>query len=217
MTGPYVIAITGGAGAGKTTASRHFGRLGATVIESDAVARDVLEEPETREALLQAFGTGLLDDHGSIDRALLAEAAFKGTQSVARLNAATHPRISAVIMGRLDDLGSDEAMPMVVVEVPLLDAVPDLRERCDQIVAVEAPIGARVQRLVDRGIPEPDARRRIGLQLTDVQRRRFATAVVVNDSDIVSYEDRLDRVWEHLCASRRAAQKSAGTEGGARG
>jgi dephospho-CoA kinase len=215
MSRPYVIAVTGGAGAGKSTASRHFERLGAIVIESDAVAREVLEEPDTRAALVQAFGVGLMDDHGAIDRARLAEAAFKGTQTVARLNAIMHPRISEVILQRLQALAGDAEV--VVIEVPLLESTPEILERCDQVIAIEAPMGARLQRLVGRGIPEPDARRRLALQLSDAQRRAFATAVVVNDSDVTSYGERLDRVWEHMQAARRDRATRAQAEGGARG
>jgi dephospho-CoA kinase len=212
MSRPYVIVITGGAGAGKSTAARRFQRHGALLIDSDEVSRQVLEDPATREDLVRAFGPSILDAAGGVDRERLADAAFKGTNTVARLNAATHPRIVAEVLARLQGLAAGPAQPVVVLEIPLIEAVPDLTAMADEVLAVEAPLTARVGRLVARGIPEPDARRRIGLQLADPERRRYATAVVVNDSTPDVFEDRLDRAWAHLSAAFRAAGRVAGGE-----
>jgi dephospho-CoA kinase len=215
MSRPFVIAVTGGAGAGKSMASRHFERLGATVIDSDLVGREVLDEPDTLGALVRAFGPAILDERGAVDRARLADAAFKGTQSLARLDSATHPRIAEIILGRLDDLAASGEGRVVVIEIPILESVPELAARSDEIVAIEAPTGARVARLIQRGIPEPDARRRIALQLEDAERRCLATVVVVNDADENTYKERLDRVWEYVTKARKASDATAQAEGGA--
>lgn len=213
---PYVVVVTGGAGAGKSTAAHHFERLGAVIIDADEIAREVLEEPQVRDGLLAEFGPTILDASGGVDRALLAEAAFRGTQSVARLNRVTHPRIEEVVLARLAALEDDPAVKVVVLDVPILGGAPMVAARADAVVAIEAPVSARVARLVHRGIPEPDARRRIALQLTDTERRVQATAVVVNDGDAVAYEERLDRVWDYVTEARQARSARRETEGGAR-
>ena len=196
------MAVTGGAGAGKSTAARYFERLGAAVIDADEVARDVLEQPAVRDELVAAFGDRIVDEAGGVDRARLAGVAFRGAQSVARLNAATHPAITAAILERLERAAEDGSVDVVIIEVALLEAVPVLADRCDEVIAIEAPMGARVARLVERGIAEPDARRRIALQPADADRRRRATAIVVNDADEITFEERLDRVWRHVAEER---------------
>ncbi len=202
---PFVIVVTGGAGAGKSTATEHFASLGARVIDADSVAREVLEEPEIRRSLADAFGPGVLEDDGQVDRARLADLAFRGTQSVARLNAITHPRIGEILEERLDQDASNGA-EVVVMDIPLLEEAPALRNRADVVLVIEAPQTARVARLVARGITERDAKRRIALQPADPERRRHAGAIVVNDGDEASFLERLDQVWAHFEVARAAVR-----------
>ncbi len=199
---PYVMVVTGGAGAGKSTAARHLGTLGASVIDTDVISREVIEEDAVRKGLVDAFGPHVLDTQGGIDRGKLAEAAFRGTQTVAMLNAVTHPRILEVIRERLDE-AAREGADTVVMDVPLLEDVPELRDEADVVLVIEAPQASRVARLVSRGFTERDARRRISLQPGDAERRRGAGAIVVNDGDEAAFLDRLDEVWSHFVAVRR--------------
>lgn len=198
MQRPLVIAVTGGAGAGKSTASARFAQLGAAVIDADLAAREALESPAVRERLVEAFGPRVMDADGVIDRTGLADAAFSGPQSLARLDAITHPVIADIIGRELDEIFEEGVDEIVVLDIPLVDAVPEIARRCDVVVAIEAPRGARIERLARRGLTEADARRRIALQPSDVQRRVTATAVVVNDADEASFLQRLDSVWEHF-------------------
>jgi dephospho-CoA kinase len=195
---PLVIAVTGGAGAGKSTAARRFAALGAVVIDADEAAREVLGSPAVREHLVDAFGARVLGVDGDVDRANLADAAFAGPQSAARLDAIMHPPIAELIGRKLDARLGEGDDEVIVIDVPLLGAVPAIAARCGVVLAIEAPQSARVDRLVGRGLTEADALRRIALQPTDAQRREFASAVVVNDADESRFEERLDSVWEHF-------------------
>lgn len=193
-----VIALTGGAGAGKSTAARYFEGLGAAVVDLDDLGREVLEEPDVRDQLAEAYGVGILDHEGLIDRARLAEAAFVGPHSANRLDEITHPRILRRLHAELDEITADGIEDVVVVEIPLLNRVPSEIDRSDAVVAIEAPVAVRVERLVRRGLTEADARRRIAVQATDEERRALATAVVVNDADEATFQGRLGVVWSHL-------------------
>ncbi|NUS44101.1 MAG: dephospho-CoA kinase, partial [Mycobacteriaceae bacterium] len=90
------VGLTGGMGAGKSTVAAVLAECGAVVVDSDAVAREVVA-PGTPglAALSERFGAGILRPDGSLDRAALAAIAFADEQSRAALNAITHPRVGA--------------------------------------------------------------------------------------------------------------------------
>jgi dephospho-CoA kinase len=202
-----VIAVTGGAGAGKSTAAAFFAGYGAVVLDADEYARRALEDGEVVQALRAAFGDGVVDPGGAVDRRALADAAFASPATLRKLDAATHPPIESAMLAELDALaGGDpradtEAGPrVIVVDVPLLTAVSAVRGRCDYVVAIEAPLTSRIARLAARGLDEPDARRRIGLQPDDAHRRAVASEVVVNDGSLEQLESALAAVWARVLA-----------------
>ena len=201
MVRPYVIAVTGGAGAGKTTTARFFAERGAVVLDADVFGHVVLGDPAVVEQLVAEFGLGVLGDAGVVDRPALAAAAFTSSETVARLDAITHPPIAEALLAALDALGAaNEPVEYAVIDVPLLAAVPSVLDRCDSVVAVEAPEAERISRLAARGIDEVDARRRIALQPSDEERRALATDVVVNDGAPADLEPHLERVWGRIAA-----------------
>ena len=199
MARPFVIAVTGGAGAGKSTVARLFADHGAVVLDADDYARRALQSREVVAALVAAFGPGVLDASGSVDRRALADAAFTDAASVARLDAATHPPIVAAMLVDLDALFAGEEPPsFVVLDVPLLSAVPEVLAQCEVIVAVEAPRALREARLATRGLTPQDARRRIDLQPDDVERRTLASDILPNEGSLAELESSVDTLWAQL-------------------
>lgn len=196
----FILVVTGGLGAGKSTASRYFASRGAVVLDLDEVAHRLLEPGTVIHArVVEAFGEGILDGHGRIDRAKLASVAFSSCEQAARLNAIMHPAVFREIGPGLTDIGLLQNPPAVVVlEVPMLVEAPDFLEFADLSVAVIAPEEVRVRRKVDDGMPEPDARARIACQASDEQRIRVADHVLVNASDPGTFERELARFWERV-------------------
>ncbi|SFQ56179.1 dephospho-CoA kinase [Amycolatopsis rubida] len=187
------VGLTGGIGAGKSTVANRLAEHGAVVIDSDRIAREVVE-PGTPglAALAEAFGEEILAEDGSLDRPALAARAFADDESRNRLNSIVHPlvgqRTGELMAGAADDA-------IVVHDVPLL-VENDLAPAYHLVLVVDAPVEVRVRRLVEvRGMPEADARARIRAQAAEEQRRAVADVWLDNGGtpDVVLAE--VDALW----------------------
>ena len=196
------IAVTGGIGSGKSAVADRLAAHGALVVDADRVAREVVE-PGTPglAAVVAEFGDHVLTPEGALDRAAMAAIVFSDPQRRAALEAIVHP-----LVGRrsAELLAAAPGGSVVVYDVPLLaesaDGALGRRSEFDAVIVVEAPLDARVRRLVARGLDEPDARARIAAQGTDEQRRAIADHVLVNDGDLAALDHAVDRLWAVLTA-----------------
>jgi len=192
-----VAVITGGIGAGKSTAARYLAEKGAVVIDSDEVALSLLV-PGSRllAKVADEFGPDVLLADGSLDRAALARAAFAAPGRASRLNALVHPAVSEALELRLAELRAlPEAPAAVVVEVPLLAEAPQIASLADVVVAIVAPQQVRVGRAAERGMTEADAKRRAAAQASDAERASLADEVVINDGSLERFLSEVDRIW----------------------
>jgi len=194
------IALTGGIGSGKSTVSRLLADKGAVIVDSDAIAREIVEpgEPALDEIRL-AFGPEVIEADGRVRRSRLAEIVFEDPDALARLNAITHPRIAA----RSEELlGAAPVNAVVVYDMPLLVAPgPQALAGWDAIVVVDAPDEVRFERLVARGVERDDARRRMAAQAPRDVRLAAADHVIDNSSDLSSLERSVDALWTSLTAT----------------
>lgn len=176
-----IIGITGPTGAGKTTALNALRDLGAEVIDADALYHKLLEEDEgLKKALRAAFGEQIADKMGRIDRKALASAVYPGR--LGELNALTHPAILSAI-GKQVELARKAGKPAVAIDaIALIES--GLGEKCDEVVAVLAPLEVRVKRIMVRdGIDDGYARRRAMAQKDDGFFRAHAGYVLENRAD----------------------------------
>lgn len=187
------VGLTGGIGSGKSTVANRLAEHGAVLVDSDRIARAVVE-PGTPglAAIAEAFGTGVLAADGSLDRAALAARAFAGEESRRRLNGILHPligqRTAELMAGAADDA-------IVVHDVPLL-VENDLAPAYHLVVVVDAPVEVRVRRLVEaRGMTEEDARARIRAQATEDQRRAVADVWLDNGGRRDAVLAEVDELW----------------------
>ncbi|HJQ00703.1 MAG TPA: dephospho-CoA kinase [Jatrophihabitans sp.] len=189
------IGLTGGIGSGKSTAAARFAELGATVIDSDRLAREVLA-PGTPglAAVVDRFGVDLLDADGSLDRARLAAVVFADSTALADLNAIVHPQVAERTAQLMAAAGPDA---VVVHDVPLL-VENGLAGRYDAVVVVEAPLPQRLSRLQARGLDADAARSRIAAQASDEQRRAVATVVLDNSGSMAELHAQVDQFWARL-------------------
>ena len=172
------------------------------MVDADRIAREVVE-PGTAglAAVVAEFGSGILASDGSLDRAAMAGIVFADPARRAALEAIVHP-----LVGRrsAELLAAAPEGAVVVYDVPLLaesaGGALGRTSEFDRIVVVEAPLQARVERLVARGLSEPDARARIAAQATDERRRAIADHVLVNDGDLALLDAAADRLWALLTA-----------------
>jgi dephospho-CoA kinase len=195
-----MVGLTGGIGAGKSTVAAMLTQRGAVTVDADEIAREVVEPgTPTLAKLVERFGPEILRPDGSLDRPALAAAAFVDDVTRKELEAITHPAIGAEFLRRVAEAPPDA---VVVHDVPLLVESKRGFEYA-AVIVVEAPLETRLDRLEARGVPRDDARRRIGLQATDADRRKVATWVVDNAGDLAHLEHQITDIWAEL--ERRAA------------
>ncbi len=185
--------LTGGTGSGKSTVARRLGERGAVVVDADVLAREVVAPgSEGLAAVVEEFGAEVLAPDGALDRAALAAVVFGDDARRRALEAITHPLI-ARRTGELVAAAPDDAV--LVHDVPLL-VEKRMGAGYHLVVVVDAPVEDRVRRLVGRGMPEDDARRRIASQADDEQRRAAADVWLENAGTPQQLEQAVDRLWD---------------------
>ncbi|MBD8012959.1 dephospho-CoA kinase [Microbacterium sp. NPDC077391] len=197
-----LIALTGGIASGKSTIAARLAEHGATVIDADAIVREV-QQPggAVLEAIADAFGAEMIAADGSLDRAALGARVFGDEAALQRLNAIVHPAVRAESQRRFDAAFAADPAVVVVYDVPLLvEARVD--DPWDLIVVADAPAEVRVQRMTRlRGMSEDDARRRIGAQVSDEERRAIADVVIDTSGSVEHTLEQVDALWRSLTAS----------------
>lgn len=198
-----VIGLTGNIGSGKSTVSRQLKDLGATVIDADQVARDVVKPgtPALRE-ILQAFGSGILNYDGALNRKKLGALAFQDQAARAVLNRITHPRIKEAILREVEKYRCQPAgNQFVVVDAPLLIEV-GLHHGLDEIWVVQVDEQVQLERLMNRdGITAAEARQRIAAQLPQAEKLKYATRVIDNSGSEDETKKQVARHWASLPTS----------------
>jgi len=197
-----VLVVTGGIGAGKSTAAGFFRERGAVTLDLDDIATQVLSKGSPTLARVSAeFGPDVLLADGSLDRAALAREAFANPQATAKLNAIVHPAVTREVGPSITDLRLLPNPPaVVVIEVPLLSEAPVFAEIADLVLAIVAPEETRIRRAVAGGMGEGDARRRLAVQATDAERAALADKVVVNDGSLETFRAQLEMLWDDRLA-----------------
>ena len=191
------IGLTGGIGSGKSTVAALLTQHGALVVDADRIAREVVA-PGTPglAAVVAEFGEGVLTPEGALDRPALAALVFGDPAARARLDAVVHP----LVRSRAAELvAAAPADAVVVQDVPLLVETGQASS-FDLVLVVEAEVGTRVARLVERGLTAEDAQARIASQATDEQRRAVADVVLRNDGDREALAVQVDRFWTERVA-----------------
>lgn len=187
------VGLTGGIGSGKSTVAGMLAELGAVIIDADQVARDLVEpgQPALTE-LVEAFGTQILRPDGSLNRGLLAAAAFGSTTRTQVLNSIMHPRIAAESKRRIEAAAD---APVVVYDMPLL-AETGQRALVDIVVVVDVPVEEQVRRAVEgRGMDPADVERRIQAQASREERLAIADLVIDNSGSLEQTRAQVERAW----------------------
>lgn len=187
------IGLTGGIGAGKSTVSRTLAECGAFIVDSDVIAREVVE-PGTPglAALVEAFGESILHPDGALDRPALAAIAFQDDAHRGTLNAIVHPLVGARRAELMATAGEDA---IVVEDIPLLTE-NSLAPFYHLVLVVHADVETRVARLAaHRGMNEQDARARVAAQASDEQRRAIADVWLDNSGDTEVLAQTVRDLW----------------------
>jgi dephospho-CoA kinase len=176
---PRRIGLTGGIGSGKSTVAAMLVAKGATLVDTDAIARSLTEPGGAAILAVRAqFGDEFIDPRGALDRQRMRELAFSDPTARRRLEAILHPLIGTEAL--VQAAGSTRAA--VVFDVPLMTESTHWRTRCDRILVVDCGEATQIARVMQRaGWSEEHVRRVIAQQAPRARRRSIADAVIHND------------------------------------
>jgi dephospho-CoA kinase len=193
-----LIGLTGNIASGKSTVARLLAERGATVIDSDLLARRAVElGTPAYEEIVRRWGTDVVAPDGMLDRARLREIVFDDHDSLEELNRIVHPEVNR-LRERLVSEARRRGDRVVVCDIPLLFE-KHLAAEFDRILLVDAPRPIRLERLVrDRGLHEAEAMKMIAAQMPAELKRARADYVLDNTGTINELEARVDEVWREV-------------------
>jgi dephospho-CoA kinase len=222
------VGLTGGLGSGKSTVAAMLRELGAEVTESDALGREMMEPGHAvYDEIVKHFGPEVVEVNGKLNRARLAELAFRGRR-LSELNAIVHPPVIEAQKRWMEEVAARDPHAIAVVESALIfevvrDALAsgaenhplaDWRKRIDRVIVVAAPDTLKVARFADRVFAranseiaglnrqaiEADARRRLSHQVPDAEKVAQADYVLDNSGDIDVLRAQVQALWPRLQA-----------------
>ena len=195
----FIIGLTGGIACGKSTVAGILKELGAVIIDTDQVAREVVApgRPAYRE-IVAAFGPLVLRPDGQLDRPALARIIFNDPTARELLNAITHPRIRKRVEELLAEVRRNDPGAVVVIEAPLLFEA-SMEKMMDAVWAVTAAAPVRLKRLTGRdNLSLPEAESRLKAQGEDGARLRRADKVIPTGGDLAATRATVQAAWQEL-------------------
>lgn len=202
-TSPLRIGLTGGIGSGKSTVAQLLVELGATLIDTDKIARQLTEPAGLAIGVLaREFGADLIGPDGALDRSRMRALVFADNGAKQRLEAILHPLIG-LETERQADAAADA--PAIVFDVPLLVESGRWRAKVDKVLVVDCREATQVDRVVARSGWTPDAVQAvIDQQASRRQRRACADAVLFNDGITpAQLAHQVQALWQHWIRPRR--------------
>lgn len=187
-----VYGLTGGIGSGKSAAAEMFEERGIPVVSADELSRIVVTPgSEGLGAVVAAFGEGVLDAGGELNRRKLGAIVFKDPAQRQRLEAILHPRIRDRFQDVLATLAA-AGHNLVIYEVPLLFET-GLDRQVKAVILVSAPEAQRIARVMARDrLTEAEVRARLAAQMDDATRRARAHFILDNDGDLERLREQVD-------------------------
>lgn len=199
-----VVALTGGIGSGKTTVADRLAALGAGIIDTDQISRELTARGSpTLEAIARAFGPEAIGADGALDRDRMRGLVFRDPDARARLEAILHPAIKQRMLDRLRALDA----PYAVLVIPLLLETGQ-QALADRVLVVDLPAAVQIERVARRsGLEEGEIRRIIASQASREQRLALADDLVDNSGEAAGLDPQLTRLHaKYLELARRKAR-----------
>jgi dephospho-CoA kinase len=189
-----IVALTGGIGSGKSTVGELFQQLGAVVVDSDQLAREVVERGSSGfEQIFTLFGDEILKN-GEINRSLLAEIIFKDPAKRKDLEQITHPLIRKAFADIVAKSG-DQAI--VINQIPLL-VESKYEYNFDHVITVSTSEDKRIARLLAKGYTQEQIQNRMKSQVSDADREKIADSIIQNNESEKELLPQVEKIWEQL-------------------
>ncbi len=201
----FRVALTGGIASGKTTVANLFAAHGVPLVDTDLIAREVVEPGQPAlAAVAAAFGTDVLDPEGRLDRRRLREIIFSDASARGRLEAILHPAIRAEM--ERQSAATADAGPYQILVIPLL-AEGGRRSHVDRVLVVDTPESVQVARLMARdAVTREQAEASLRAQATRAARLDMADDVVTNTGRIEDLRDQVDALHSQYVNFAREKQ-----------
>ena len=189
MSRKLVVGLTGGIGSGKSAAAEEFQRLGATVVDTDAIARELTEAGGAAMPHIQAlFGAAFVAPGGAMDRKAMRDRVFADPAAKQALEGLLHPMIRAEAERRI----ASATGAYVVYVVPLLIESKEPRRRAERILVIDAPEEVQVARVASRsGLAAAEVRAIMGAQASRAERLAAADDVIDNAGTLQALRDQV--------------------------
>ena len=202
-TRAFRVGLTGGIASGKSTATKFFADLGVPIIDTDQVARDVVEPGQPPlERLVERFGNSILTPDGHLDRPALRNIVFSDPKARADLEALTHPAIGAAVEARSAIAGG----PYQILVLPLL-VEKSLGSQLDRVLVVDCDEELQIKRLEARdGSTLAQAQAILNAQASRGARLKAAHDVIKNDGDIGAVRDQVAELHARYLELARQAR-----------
>jgi len=190
------VGLTGGIAAGKSAASREFAKLGAVIIDYDALAREaVAPSSPVLAKITEQFGPELVNEQGELNRAALAAQVFNDPAALEKLNQLVHPRVYELAAELEAKAVAENPGCVIVHDIPLL-VEQGLAPKFDVIVVVETDQATREQRLIEtRGLSKAEAQARIAAGATDAARRQVGTHFLAGGGSLTDMKAQVNAMW----------------------
>ena len=194
-----IVALTGGIGSGKSHAGGYFQNLGAIVVDSDQLARDVIERGTPGfDEVINRFGDAILTE-GDIDRRKLGEIVFEDSQARVNLESIIHPRIQATFSELVAQAPEGS---IIINQIPLLVETGGM-DRFDRIITVISTREKRVERLKARGMSNSEITRRMQSQVSDEERIEISDFIIENHGNEENLLREVEAVYSELLAEMK--------------
>lgn len=203
------FGLTGGIASGKSAAANEFASLGAVIVDTDLISREVVEPGSQGLAQIsREFGPGVIADDGQLNRAKLGEIVFGEPDQLAALNAIVHP----LVRERAAQLTAAAPAGAIVIQVIPLLVETHAQERLDGVVVVDVPEQVQLARLVERdGLSTAAATQRIKAQASRQARLGAADWVIENSGSMQSLVDQVFNIWQELLKVAEVSSNQSGT------
>ena len=188
----FCVGLTGGIGCGKSAATDMFAELGAGVVDTDVISRELTAAGGgAMQAIAAEFGNDYVLADGSLDRARMRALVFSDPDGKRRLEAILHPIIRSTTRARI----AASPSPYVLVVVPLLFETGSYRDLLDRVLVVDCDEQRQIERVIARsGLQEDEVRRIMTAQLARGERLARADDVLRNDGDISELKRQVERL-----------------------
>ena len=192
------VALTGGIATGKSYVLGQLRQHGVPCLDADALARDATAPgTELARAIAERFGRGVIAADGAVARHELGSLVFADEQARRDLEALVHPVVYRAIAAGLRTLELAGDTPLAVVDVPLLYESGHEAD-FDRVIVTACPVETQITRLVERGLSEREARRRIEAQLSTADKTARADFVIQTDGSLADTDRRVREILENL-------------------